>query len=878
LSFRLKTILGIALIESILLLVLVFSGLNYLSESNTLQLQQRADSTSDLFAAVTQDAILSSDLATLEDAVTEILSVPDVVYARISSHGVVLAEKGDPLLLERARTADASFSSVTDEVFDLKKEVRLGNQIFGVIELGFSTKYVDQLLLKAKWSAFSLAGAEIVLVAIFSFILGTFLTRQLSLLRDTAESISIHGPGEQIEVLSHDEIGEVAQSFNAMSRNLQQLEAETKANLRAQRQLLEKSTRSEAISSAIMASSLDAIVCIDSNGIVFECNEAVSSIFGWEKKAFLGQDICKTIIPEKFRTAHNDGMERFLATGAGPVLDQRLELEALDKEGRIFPIEISISLIDCGEEALFAAYIRDLSVAKALEAEQKLARNRAELASEAKSRFLATMSHEIRSPLNAIIAMNALLLESDLNDEQREIASNVNDGSEILFLLLNDLLDFSKIESGQLTLHVDWFDIQSSVRRTINLHSHQAEVKGLDLTWNFSPDLHGYYLGDETRILQVLINLLSNAIKFTETGRIDVQLKPIESGQGIVIEVNDTGIGISEEEREHIFEEFAQVDDEDNRNFGGTGLGLSIAQGLVKLMGGAISVTREINEGARFAVELLLEGRDDDAGLHRPSQAGPSKLTFEGFRVLLVEDSATNRKVIEASLARLKLEVESAINGIEAVEMAGDNFFDLILMDIAMPKMGGLEATRQIRMGSGKSNNTKIIAITANAFEEDKERCIAAGMDDFISKPINIAAFRELASRWLLASRSNQIPQVKTTLIDLDTFNQLYKDTGPKVLPDIFKLFVEECHNRLVTMERGYQNSDWSVILGEAHALKSSSGSFGAIKLQAFAREMEESAKNGNQAHMDDLFGQLEQVLERSLESLATLIENKENE
>jgi len=878
LSFRLKTILGIALIESILLLVLVFSGLNYLSESNTLQLQQRADSTSDLFAAVTQDAILSSDLATLEDAVTEILSVPDVVYARISSHGVVLAEKGDPLLLERARTADASFSSVTDEVFDLKKEVRLGNQIFGVIELGFSTKYVDQLLLKAKWSAFSLAGAEIVLVAIFSFILGTFLTRQLSLLRDTAESISIHGPGEQIEVLSHDEIGEVAQSFNAMSRNLQQLEAETKANLRAQRQLLEKSTRSEAISSAIMASSLDAIVCIDSNGIVFECNEAVSSIFGWEKKAFLGQDICKTIIPEKFRTAHNDGMERFLATGAGPVLDQRLELEALDKEGRIFPIEISISLIDCGEEALFAAYIRDLSVAKALEAEQKLARNRAELASEAKSRFLATMSHEIRSPLNAIIAMNALLLESDLNDEQREIASNVNDGSEILFLLLNDLLDFSKIESGQLTLHVDWFDIQSSVRRTINLHSHQAEVKGLDLTWNFSPDLHGYYLGDETRILQVLINLLSNAIKFTETGRIDVQLKPIESGQGIVIEVNDTGIGISEEEREHIFEEFAQVDDEDNRNFGGTGLGLSIAQGLVKLMGGAISVTSEINEGARFAVELLLEGRDDDAGLHRPSQAGPSKLTFEGFRVLLVEDSATNRKVIEASLARLKLEVESAINGIEAVEMAGDNFFDLILMDIAMPKMGGLEATRQIRMGSGKSNNTKIIAITANAFEEDKERCIAAGMDDFISKPINIAAFRELASRWLLASRSNQIPQVKTTLIDLDTFNQLYKDTGPKVLPDIFKLFVEECHNRLVTMERGYQNSDWSVILGEAHALKSSSGSFGAIKLQAFAREMEESAKNGNQAHMDDLFGQLEQVLERSLESLATLIENKENE
>jgi len=878
LSFRLKTIIGIAVIESTLLLVLVFSGLNYLSESNALQLQQRADSSTSLFAVATRDALLSLDLATLEDAVTEILKTPDIVYARISSDGAVLAQSGDPVLLEMTRSADASFASVTDEVFDVRHEVKIGTQSFGIIELGFSTSYVDQLLLNARWSAFSLAGAEIVLVAIFSFVLGTYLTRQLTMLKRAAESISVSGPGEQIEVLSQDEIGDVVRSFNVMSRSLQQLQSDTQKNLSSHRESLRKSIRSEAISNAIMASSLDAIICIDSSGRVFECNEAVSSVFGWARTELLGRDISQTIIPEKFRAAHKAGMEKFLKMGEGPVLDKRLELEAIDKNNRVFPIEISISLIDTKEELLFAAYIRDLSVTKALEAEQKLARNRAELASKAKSRFLATMSHEIRSPLNAIIAMNALLLETELSESQREIAQNVNDGSEILFLLLNDILDFSKIESGQLSLHAEWFDLQSAVRRTMNLYSNQASSKGIELKSNFSAGLHGYYFGDQTRVLQVLINLLSNAIKFTDEGWIEVQLEPSESEQGIVIKVTDTGIGISKEQCEHIFDEFAQVDSEDNRKFGGTGLGLSIAQGLVALMEGEISVASAIDRGSSFIVELPIAGQEGDGAQFLRAQPELLSLTFEGFRVLLAEDSETNRKVIEASLDRLALEVESAVNGVEAVQMAQENFYDLILMDVAMPIMGGLEATREIRSGNGKCKNSKIIAITANAFEEDKEHCIAAGMDDFISKPINIAAFRELASQWLLASRSSQKPTVKTTLIDLKTFNQLYKDTGPKVLPDIFQLFVNECQDRLTIMESSYQDSAWEAIQDQAHALKSSSGSFGAIKLQAFAREMEEAAKHRNQSHMDELFTQLEQVLDQSLASLTTLVEKQENE
>jgi len=877
-SFRSKTILGIAVIQSVLLLVLVISGINHLSDSNTMQFQQRVDSTANLFLVATRDAVLATDLATLEIAVTEILQVPDVVYARVSSNGAMLAENGDPALLESSRSTDLSYAAVNDEVFDVKGEILVGERSYGTIELGFSTHYVDELLFKANWSAISLAGAEIVLVAIFSFILGTFLTRQLVLLRDAAESISERGPGQQIEVLSNDEFGEVAGSFNAMSQNLQQLQAETNANLSAYKEQLAKSSYNEAISNGIMASSLDAIICIDANGRVFECNEPAFEIFGWERSEMLGQDISETIIPEKYRAAHKAGMEKFLATGESPVLGQRLELEAINRQGKIFPIEISIALINSGKEALFAAYIRDLSVTKALEVEQKLAQKRVELASEAKGRFLATMSHEIRSPLNAIIAMNALLLETNLDDKQREIACNVNDGSEILFLLLNDILDFSKIESGQLTLHDEWFDLRACVQRTINLYLLQASDKGLELTTSIAPEIEHQYFGDQTRVLQILINLLSNAIKFTEEGQVTVLLQPRKSGAGVLIGVSDSGIGISDEQRKHIFAEFAQVDNEDSRKFGGTGLGLSIAKGLVDLMGGSISVSSNQDRGACFVVELPFAGRDANGEAVVVKSTDHEGLTFPGLRVLLVEDSITNRKVIEASLERLELEVECAVNGVEAVEMAAQQYYDLILMDIAMPKMSGLEATREIRSGEGKSRSSKIIAITANAFEEDKENCIAAGMDDFISKPINIAHFRGLASRWLLAGQSDLQPEVKTTLIDMEVFNQLLKDTGNKVLPDIFYLFRRECEDRLGTIESAYKNSDWQVIMDQAHAMKSSSGSFGAIKLQAFAREMEEAAKTANEGMMDNLYGRIEEVLDQSLASLARLIEKIENE
>ena len=877
-NFRVKIILGIALIQAVLLVVLVVSGLNFLADSNDLQLRQRANSTATLFAAATTDAILATDLATLESATNALLKTPDIVYVRIVGQGQLLIQDGDPAILATERDMDTSLDEVMDGIFDVSVPVSVDGRSYGKIELGLSTASIVALQTQARDAAVTMAGAVIVLVAVFSFLLGTYLTRQLTQLREAAESISAEGPGTRVSLDTNDEIGQVARAFNLMSEKLRALYDEAQGNVETQRELAENANRSEAISKGILTSSLDAVICIDQVGRVIESNDAASTIFGWSHDELQGRNISQTIIPEKYRDAHNKGMEHYFATGEGPVLDQRLELEAIDRDGRLFPIEISISAITAGEETYFAAYIRDLTTAKALEAEQQLARKRAEESSEAKSRFLATMSHEIRSPLNAIMAMNSLLLETQLNSEQQAIANTVTDGGEALMSLLNDILDFSKIESGQLVLNNEWFDLRQSVERIVNLLAHQSENEQVKVITRFAPELHATYFGDQSRIRQILINLLSNALKFTPEGSITVELTPARNDNGVLLSVTDTGIGIEDEQKTHIFDEFTQVENKDNRRFGGTGLGLSISMRLAKLMDGDIQVESQLGKGSRFAVDIPLEGSDTVAADREVDEPEVPLQDYSHCRLLLAEDSSTNRAVIKSALAKIGLDVETANNGLEAVRLSDAQPFDLILMDLAMPEMDGLEATRAIRSGDGPNRETRVVAITANAFEEDRERCFAAGMNDFVSKPINIASFRRDIQRWLSELPSEDSTESSSRLVDTSVLEQLRRDTGSDVLPSIFDLFVEESEQRLVSMGEAYAAENWEKLGNEAHALKSSSGSFGAIRLQALARELEFAAREENVRTLHKVYPQLDELVHASLAELARMIRQSPNE
>ena len=391
------------------------------------------------------------------------------------------------------------------------------------------------------------------------------------------------------------------------------------------------------------------------------------------------------------------------------------------------------------------------SLVSATEAAQRMA-EAALVASNAKSEFLANMSHEIRTPMNGVIGMVSFLLETDLTTEQREFASTIKVSADALLFIVNDILDFSKIEAGKMTLERAKFDLRETVKSTIELLTLQAQDKGLNLTCSIQPDTCTSLLGDPTRLRQILLNLLGNAIKFTDQGKVWLEIIPLhESGDEIQLQfsVHDTGIGISEEAQKKLFQSFTQADASTTRKYGGTGLGLAISRKLVELMGGALNVASRLGEGSVFSFTLQLPKQKAAAPEDRPpaaaleyssnTQATTASAVLKDIHVLLAEDGKVNQLVAARLLKQLGCTVDIAENGCEAVEAWRKSHYRVIFMDCHMPEMDGYAATRRIRECEAEQHlsPTQIIALTASTMEGDREFCMAAGMNDFTSKPIN---------------------------------------------------------------------------------------------------------------------------------------------
>jgi PAS domain S-box-containing protein len=493
-----------------------------------------------------------------------------------------------------------------------------------------------------------------------------------------------------------------------------------------------------------LTASADALIDCDPDGQVLSWSEGAERLFGFAASEALGSEITM-IIPPEFRERHRAGMARWRSSGEAR-LGRRLELPAVRKDRSELDIELWMSVSHDGGQSRIHANIRDISQRRAQERELAAAKSSAEAANQAKTAFLATMSHELRTPLNGISACAGLLASAGLPADQSRLVDILTGATDQLGRLIDDILDIARGDAGELKLDPAPTNIGQAMDEVFDLFRPEAEGKGLTFNARIADDVRTMASIDQTRLKQVLGNLVSNAVKFTLAG--SVSLAATRDGEWVRFEVADTGIGIAPEARELIFDRFQQADTSITRRFGGSGLGLSIARDLVRALGGELECQSVLSRGSTFAFTLRLPVMEAPVRAFEPPLQAPAP----GLRLLVVDDHPTNRQVTGLILEAAGFVARFAEDGSEAMRALQTEPFDLVLMDMMMPVMDGLEATRRLRCGEAGLQNRDIpvIMLTANTLPQHIAAALSAGADAHLGKPITPATLLAAIDRQVL--------------------------------------------------------------------------------------------------------------------------------
>ena len=812
---------------------------------------------------------------------------------------------------------------------------------------------------------------------------------------------------------------------------------------------------------AVIEGALDAVVQIDADGTITGWNARAEKIFGWARHEVRGKLLHEIIIPVRHRAEHIAGMAHFMASGEGPILNARIEVTALYRGGREFPIELSIIPTYTLGRVEFSAYIRDITERKRAEKElmqyhtgleemveartQSLekeigerkkaedglkaakesaenallqlrestqhlrvlygavdqspvatlitdmsgiiqyvnpkfcevtgytyaetvgknprmfnagkqekkvyaelwatinsgrvwrgelcnmkkngeiywdqtsispvrnelgkitqfisikedvterkattellqqAKQAADAANRAKSEFLANMSHEIRTPLNAIIGMAHLALKTDLDPQQHDYIGKIHYAGGHLLDMLNSVLDLSKIEAGKFDIEMAAFRLDRLLANVTTLIEEQAAAKNLELVFERDAGLPPRLMGDSLRLGQVLINFANNAIKFTETGKITIRSKKAdETATGILLrfEVQDTGIGLAPEQQDKLFQSFQQADSSTARKYGGTGLGLAIAKQLATMMGGEVGVESAIGKGSIFWFTAMLGKVSGQETIKQQQLAAPKTESIAGAAILLAEDNLFNQQVAREMLEHAGAKVVVANNGKEVLDLLRREHFDCVLMDMQMPEMDGLAATRSLR-ADPSMKGLKIIAMTANNRQAGEESCRAAGMDDFITKPFSPEQFYATIAKWLPQHlHGNSVGKVEPAasdkpifargdpeIIDFSVLSNLVGN-DPKTLMEFSLKFIQSAEKGLAEIETALEHDDMATLAALGHRIKSAAGMAGAMGFADLCQQLEQGKNGGDIAQMRGIASRLRTLLGRIAEQIGLL-------